>query len=208
MENLRQKYGQWAFVLGAIDGIGKEFAVCFAKARVDCILVGRRAEKLQELAGMLEKTYGIKTNVIPADLAKDDAAENLIRQVKDLDVGILNYVATFHIMGRYFKHPYEDHKKVLNVNVNTYSKLVYYFSMVFYEKNRGAVVTMSSLTAFTGNQVVHADSDQVPRLRVPGTGVDIIVITAGSTKTPDWLKNQLNGGGLRQLPGDDAAGGC
>lgn len=202
MENLREKYGQWAFVLGATDGIGKAFCKYFAKSKMDVILVGRRVEKLKELAAQLEEDYNIKTIVLPQDLSTDNAAELLIEKVSNLDIGILNYVACYHIMGRYFKHPYLEHKKVLNVNVNTYSKLLYHFSKVFYERDKGAIVTMSSLTAFTGNPFNAEYGATKSYMQIvteslayefKDTNVDVIVITAGSTKTPTWLKNQPKG---------------
>ena len=202
MENLRNKYGQWAFVLGATDGIGKSFCEYFARRQMDVILVGRRAEKLNELAKSLEKDYKVNTIVLPQDLSTDNAAETLIEKVKDLDIGVLNYVACYHTMGRYFKKSYEEHKKVLNVNVNTYSKLLYHFSRVFFENNRGAIVTMSSLTAFTGNPFNAEYGATKSYMQIvteslgyefKDTNVDVIVITAGSTKTPTWLQNQPKG---------------
>lgn len=54
--NLKQKYGEWALVCGATDGIGKAFAEYFAANGLSVVLVGRRAEKLQALAEELSVT--------------------------------------------------------------------------------------------------------------------------------------------------------
>ena len=125
--NLKQKYGEWALVCGATDGIGKAFAEYFAANGLSVVLVGRRAEKLQALAEELEQGYGVKAMAVPQDLTADSASENLIKATESLDIGILNYVATFHKMGRYSHAAYPDIQKIIDININTYAKLLHHF---------------------------------------------------------------------------------
>lgn len=133
-------------ILGATDGIGKCFCQYFAREGLNVILVGRRKEKLDDLAAALRAEYGISTKVVPQDLTEEGAFENLVSAVEELNIRIFNYVATYHKMGKYWEIPYEEIEKVININVNTYARLLHYFGQVFTEKSCGTIVTMSSLT--------------------------------------------------------------
>ncbi len=200
--NLKQKYGEWALVCGATDGIGKAFAEYFAANGLSVVLVGRRAEKLQALAEELEQGYGVKAMAVPQDLTADSASENLIKATESLDIGILNYVATFHKMGRYSHAAYPDIQKIIDININTYAKLLHHFTALFAARDRGAVVTMTSLTAVTASpyNAAYGAAKAFQLILTEGVArefhdadVDILVITAGSTQTPDWFRNQPQG---------------
>ncbi|MEG1658213.1 MAG: SDR family NAD(P)-dependent oxidoreductase [Oscillibacter sp.] len=202
MENWKEKYGQWALVLGATDGIGKEFVKYFAANKMDVLLVGRRQDALQELGLAIEKEYGVAFQVLVQDLTAADAAQVLIERTRDLDVGIMNFVACSYTMGSYHKIGFDAHQRVLNININNYSALLYHFAGVFAAKKRGGIITMSSLTAFCGNpyNAEYAATKaymQILTESIAGElkphGVDVLVITAGSTRTPDWYKNQPAG---------------
>jgi len=47
---LRERYGPWAVVTGASDGIGREFAARLAEAGVNLVLAARRNDLLDEVA--------------------------------------------------------------------------------------------------------------------------------------------------------------
>ena len=87
-----KSYGEWAFVLVATDGIGKCFCQYFTRHGLNVILVGRRKEKIDDLAAALLAEYQIDTKVVPQDLTEENACENLIAAVKGLDIGAFNYV--------------------------------------------------------------------------------------------------------------------
>ena len=53
-----QKYGPWAVVTGASDGIGQAFAEELAALGVNVALVARRGDRLQRLAAKLDKDTG------------------------------------------------------------------------------------------------------------------------------------------------------
>lgn len=199
------EYGQWAITLGATDGIGKAFCEFFAQNGMNVVLVGRRKELLEQLAQELSTKYGVKTLPVAQDLMAADAPEQIYAQTKDLDIGIFNYVGTYHKMGRYERVTEEDLMKIIAINITTYAKMLHHYTSEFSARQRGAIVTMSSLTGVTAspyNDMYGATKAFQQKLtegvayELKDRNVDCIVIIAGSTSTPDSLNNK---------PGGDAA---
>jgi short-subunit dehydrogenase len=54
------RYGNWALVTGATDGIGKAFTVKLARKKINLVIVGRSQSKLEELAKELHSKYGVE----------------------------------------------------------------------------------------------------------------------------------------------------
>lgn len=69
MQSYKEKYGQWALVLGATEGIGRAGAIELAHRGMDIILVGRREDKLHELAEFIKSDSGHGAMVMEYDLA-------------------------------------------------------------------------------------------------------------------------------------------
>src|SRR5919204_6709235 len=65
--------GSTALVTGASSGIGAELARGLARRGHAVTLVARRLERLEELAGELQREHGVRAETVSADLA--DAAE-------------------------------------------------------------------------------------------------------------------------------------
>ena len=66
-----------ALITGASSGIGYEFAKICAEHGHDLILVARREEKLQAVKQDFERAFKIKVTVLPYDLSKPTAPEEI-----------------------------------------------------------------------------------------------------------------------------------
>lgn len=197
--NFREKYGQWGIVLGATEGIGKANAFELARRGMDVILVGRRKEALEILASEINAETGREIKVLPQDLSEYDAAEKLIEATKDLDMGLINYVACLHSMGQYNKVDYAKYEQMYRVNIRTFSKLLHHFIGLFKERNRGAFVTIGSLSGWTSLPFCAEYAAQKSYMMAltegvayecKNTNVDVLLMVAGSTITPTWLQNK------------------
>ena len=81
MNDLKQKYGNWACVLGAADGLGKAFAIGLAKRGFHLILVDYDKEKLQQTRTLLESEYHVEINSLHLDLAELNSTDTIISAI-------------------------------------------------------------------------------------------------------------------------------
>ena len=59
MHDFRTRYGDWAVVAGASEGLGEAFATELAKRGMHLLLIARRAEVLRTVADRLRQDHGI-----------------------------------------------------------------------------------------------------------------------------------------------------
>ena len=65
-----EKYGPWAVVAGASDGVGAAFAEGLAERGVNVVLLARRQAVLDEVAAGIETRTGVQTRTLAVDLAR------------------------------------------------------------------------------------------------------------------------------------------
>src|SRR6202022_1759548 len=85
------KYGPWALVAGASDGVGAAFAEGLAERGVNVVLVARRQAVLDEVAAGIAGRTGVETRTLAVDLAEREAASVVATATDDLDIGFLAY---------------------------------------------------------------------------------------------------------------------
>lgn len=147
---LRTRYGPWAVVTGASDGIGREMARRLAEARVSVVIAARRREALETVARDLAERGAPATRVVVADLGTSAGIADLIEASADLDVGLLVASAGFGTSGPFLDASLDDELAMLDVNCRAVTALAHHFGKRFAARRRGGLVLMSSLLAFQG----------------------------------------------------------
>ena len=109
--NLR-RYGDWALITGASSGIGLEFSRAVAAEGMNTVLVARRRDRLENLAGELEKNFGVKTLVIEQDLSLPEASHTVARKLENIEVGLLVLNAGFGLSGNFIEQDPERRAKL------------------------------------------------------------------------------------------------
>lgn len=149
-ERFQTRYGPWALVTGASDGIGREFARRLAGAGLNIVLAARREDVLKRLSDELRANFHVEVIFVPADLSKPQAAEALVTRTADLEVGLLVAAAGFGASGRFIDSKLEEELEMIDVNCRAVTALAHHFGGRFARQGRGGIVLMSSLLAFQG----------------------------------------------------------
>ncbi|MCH8568540.1 MAG: SDR family oxidoreductase [Balneolales bacterium] len=143
--------GRTALVTGASSGIGKEF--CLQLAAMDCtpILVARRVNRLEELAAEIDKKYGIKAIVIPADLTQANASTILHETImsRDINVDILINNAGFGFQGSFLGTDAGEYSQMATLNMSVLTELSRLFSEAMVRKKFGGILNVASMAGFT-----------------------------------------------------------
>ena len=80
--------GKAALITGASSGIGEAFAQILAARGMNLVLVARSADKLRAMAQALSERHGIRAEVIPADLCREGAAQEVYLRTQELGVPV------------------------------------------------------------------------------------------------------------------------
>ena len=144
------RYGPWAVVTGASDGIGLELACELAARGASLLLVARRRGILEDLGHRLAAEHDINTRVLAADLSADTGIESVVEATTDLDVGLLVASAGFGTSGPFLDSNLANELDMLDVNCRAALALTHAFGRRFAARGRGGIVLMSSLLAFQG----------------------------------------------------------
>lgn len=197
--NFSERYGPWAIVAGASEGIGAAYAEKLASRKLNLILIARRAEVLEALASRLSQKYSVKIKIIILDLSASDAAERVLRETNGLEVGLLVYNAAFSAIGPFLERPAGDHIKELQTNALTPLKLIYLFAERMLARGCGGIVLMSSLSAFQGSAYIstYAATKAFSIVLAEGLweewrerGVDVLVCISGAVKTRNYVASE------------------
>jgi len=143
----RERYGPWAIVTGASDGIGRAIAGQLAQAGLNLILVARRQAVLDQLATDWRHRYSIKTVALAVDLSQPGAVEQVLSAAQALDVGLLVACAGFGTTGRFMDADPTQELNMLAVNCQAVLLLSQQIGQRLAKRGRGGIILMSSLVA-------------------------------------------------------------
>ena len=197
--SFQTKYGKWAIVAGASEGLGAAYAEELASRGLNLVLVARRLELLQSLASSLSAKYKVEVKTIVQDLSAPDAAEQLVRNTIDFEIGLLIYNAAFSAIGPFLERSLDDHLKEIHTNAFTPLKLIYLIAQQMLERKRGGIVLMSSLSAFQGSAYIstYSATKAFNIVLAEGLweewreqGVDVLVCVSGAVSTPNYIASE------------------
>lgn len=144
------RYGPWAVVTGASDGIGRAFAKQLAARGAHVILVARRAEVLEQLAATLRAEHGVQVQVVACDLGTAHGVQQVVDATAAIDVGLVVNAAGFGTSGPLSSSNLAAELSMIDVNCRAVCALSHAFSARLAQRGRGGLVLLSSLLAFQG----------------------------------------------------------
>jgi short-subunit dehydrogenase len=147
---LQQRYGPWAVVTGASDGIGRAFALEAARSGLHVVLVSRRKDRLDILAKEIEANHNVQTKVLACDLSKQTGIDAVLKATESLDVGLLVAAAGFGTSGSILRADLDQERAMLEVNCYALLTHSIHFGRRFAARGRGGIILMSSLVGWQG----------------------------------------------------------
>lgn len=148
--DLVKRFGPWALVTGASDGIGMEMARILAARGFSLLLVARRIERLEALCQELHSNFSVACKPIQADLATDEGNALVSRALATHEVGLFVAAAGFGTSGLFANNKLQDELDMLQVNCAAVLRNVYDAASQMRPRRKGAIVLFSSLVAFHG----------------------------------------------------------
>lgn len=141
--------GKTALVTGGGHGLGRHLCIGLAEAGADVIVVGRKAEALQEVAAHI-KTMGRKAWALQADVSDTTAIDQLLKdvfaQVSQLDILVNN--AGFAWAQPTLDYSLKGWDKVFNLNVRGLFYLSQQAAIHMKTKQSGNIINISSISAW------------------------------------------------------------
>lgn len=192
-----RRYGPWAIVAGASEGLGQAYAHVLAERGLNLVTLGRRAEPLERDAGLLRRRHRVEVRPLAVDLAAPDLAERVTAATADLDVGLLVYNAALWIIDEFVATPLADHQRMIDVNCRGVLALTSSVAPRLKQRGRGGIVLMSSMSGFQGSALLatYAATKAFDTVLAEGLwyelaphGVDVLGCVAGAMATPGFYQ--------------------
>jgi uncharacterized protein len=211
------KYGPWALVAGASDGVGAAFARALAERGVNVVLVARRKAVLDEVAAGIAARTGVETRTLAVDLAQPDAASVIAAATEDLDIGFLVYCAGADPnFEPFLANPVETAEAMVHRNCMVPMQLCHHFARPMVERRSGGIVIFGSGAGLAGgpNMVAYGATKAFDMVfaealwsELHDKGVDVLGLILGKTDTPALRRLEHSRGVLSsedQAPSDAA----
>ena len=142
--------GTTALITGATAGIGAEFARQLAEQGHNVVLVARDASRLQTKAEELEKRYGIRAEVISADLTDDAGVAAVVARLTDpaRPVEILVNNAGIGLLRSFEENDIAEETRHLKLHVETAMQLTHAALQGMLGRHSGRIINVASVAAF------------------------------------------------------------
>ncbi len=181
-------------VTGASSGIGLELARCFAADGSRLVLVARRRDRLDRLAAECRAAGSPEVVVLPADLARPEAPDDLFEACanRSLAVDVLVNNAGIGLHGPFATADERRTLDMLRINIEAVTRLARRFLPPMLQRRRGGLLNVASTAAFqpgpllavyyaTKAYVLHWSEALSEETR--GTGVTVSCLCPGPTHT-------------------------
>jgi short-subunit dehydrogenase len=139
-----------ALITGATAGIGAEFARQLAGQGHHVVLVARDAVRLQATAEELERRYGVRAEVIAADLTDDSGVATVVARLRDdaRPVEILVNNAGIGLLHSFAENDIAEEKRHLKLHVETAMELSHAALQGMLRRQSGRIINVASVAAF------------------------------------------------------------
>jgi len=203
------KYGPWALVAGASDGLGAAFAAGLAERGVNVVLLARRQAVLEQVAADIESRTSAQTRTLAVDLAQPGASAAIAEATADLEIGFLVYCAGADPNYQPFlANPIEAAEAMVQRNCMVPMQLCHHFAPAMVGRSSGGIVIFGSGAGLAGgsNMVAYGASKAFDMVfaealwsELHDKGVDVVGLILGKTDTPALRQLEHSRGQISSL---------
>lgn len=211
----RAKYGQWALIAGASEGIGAALTDQLGARGLNLVLIARNGALLEEVAAQARERHGVQTRVVVADLTAPDVVSTIAAATEDLDVGLLIYNAgASDRTAPFLENELEYSLKQVALDCVGPMALARHFGPAMCERGRGGIVLVASLACLAGSATlaVYAAVKAFQHTFAEGLwaelrphGVDVCCTPLGMTYTPALARMGVEYDPQTQMRSEDVA---
>jgi uncharacterized protein len=147
-----KKYGTWAVVTGASDGIGRALAIELAKKGLNLFLIARRQQVLKEVEAEIKSVAKVEVKSLALDVGAPESSKKIFDAIDahNIDCGLFAAVAGFGTSGNFIDCNIAHELNMLDVNCKAVVEQTHFFAKRFVSQKRGGIILMGSLVGFQG----------------------------------------------------------
>lgn len=183
-----------ALVLGASSGIGREFALRYAREGFDVILVARSRDALAELALEISATHGTEAEVRTADLSRPDDVSSIAAAIDSLPrLDQMVFSAGSAPEGDLTRSDPTSLRSMVDLNITALTLLNRAAAIRMRRSGRGTIINIASVASYQGTPYLAAYGASKSYVRAFSAalyeenrrhGVRILAVSPGDTQTP------------------------
>lgn len=203
------RYGPWALVAGASDGVGAAFAEGLAERGVNVVLLARRQAVLDEVAAGIRDRTGMQTRTLAVDLTALDAAAAIAAATAELEIGFLVYCAGADPdFAPFLANSVTAAEAMVHRNCTVPLQLAHHYASAMVARGRGGIVVFGSGAGFAGapNMVAYSATKAFDMVfaealwaELHDKGVDVLGLILGKTDTPALRRLEHSRGQIGSL---------
>lgn len=187
------RYGPWAIIAGASEGIGRSFALSLAARGVSSILVALDGP-LEQVADEV-RALGVDAVAVRIDLAGHDALDRIVEAAGEREIGL--YVANAGgdaNASRYLDIGLEAWLRLARVNIMTTMSACHHFGALMRARKRGGILIVNSGGCYGGGSFLVTYNAAKAFLlnfaeglwaELRPHGVDVLTVALNVTDTPN-----------------------
>jgi uncharacterized protein len=135
-------------ITGASSGIGSVFARKLASGH-DLILIARRRDRLESMAGQLGRIHGSNVEVVPADLTNQEDLDRVAERIgNEPRLALLVNNAGFGAKGRFWESPLKPQEQMHRLHVMAPMRLCHAALRNMVKRDVGGIINVASVAAF------------------------------------------------------------
>ena len=177
-------------ITGASSGIGRSFAVIYAKMGYDLVLVARDIDKLNDVKSELDSLVNVE--VVSMDLGNVNNCRRVYDSYRDIDIFINN--AGFGLFGEFVSTNLDNELEMIDINIRAMHILMKLYLSEMVKRDSGYILNVASIAGFmpgplmstyyaTKNYVVSLSEGVREELRKRKSNVKISILCPGPVKT-------------------------